>query len=493
MKMKVALIAPPARSNSSRIPFSLLYLASYLEKVDKENVETKIVDIKTGMYKKITKEDKEKLMDEIIDEVISFNPSVVGLTCLVTEVNEVLEIAKSIKEKLNAFVVVGGIHPTLYPQDILFEGTPVDFVVIGEGEKTFSELINAIKDNKPTKEIKGLAWFDKKLVKTECRELMEDIDALHPLPYHKVDMNYYTKVDQSKIRFLPVSSLNVFTTRGCPFNCAFCVASNLWKDSDHKKILRMRSTENVIDELRTLIEKYNIDGIYFLDETFTIDMKRIEKLCDEIIANKLKFVWACETRVNLVSEELLRKMKMAGCIQIDFGIESGSQERLNEMRKGITIEQVEKAFEMCHKVGIRPFGCFMFNLPNETIDDVKKSFNLIKKIKACFYNFAITTPFPGTDIYELVNPKLRVDEYEIFEKATRNLNEPRFRFAKHDLELTKFVSKIERRFNNPTKRLRPFLNRTYVRQILRSKRKPEYVSESFHMFEVAIGKVKQAI
>jgi len=491
--VKVALIVPPSRANSSRLPFSLLCLASYLDKFNR-GVDTKIIDIKIDMYKKLNKKVKEDITDKIVNQVVKFNPTIVGLTCLVTEVSEVINIAKLIKEKMsNVIVVVGGIQPTLFPEDILFKNTPVDFVVIGEGEKTLSEMINAVKNGKPLENIKGLAWFDKKIMKTECRELLEDIDNLHPLPYHKIDMDFYTKVDQSKIRFMPVSSLNLFTTRGCPFNCAFCVAGNLWKNADHKKLVRLRSNKSILNELKMLIEKYKIDAIYFLDETFTLDMKRTEQFCDELIKNKLDFIWACETRVSLVSEPLLKKMKEAGCVQIDFGVESGSQERLNEMRKGITVDQVRKAFEMCHRIGVRPFGCFMFNLPNETVDDVKKSIDLIKEIKACFYNFAITTPFPGTDIYKYVKPKLKVEEYETLEDATRNLKDPRFVFAKHKIEMTPFVSMVEKRFNNPTKRFTPFLNKMYVKQLLRSKRKAEYVSEGFHMFEVAIGKAAKSI
>ncbi len=183
-------------------------------------------------------------------------------------------------------------------------------------------------------------------------------------------------------------------------------------------------------------------------------------------------------------------MKKAGCFQIAFGVESGSQERLNDMKKGITVEQVKKVFKMCHEIGIRPFACFMFNTPNETEEDVKKSIDLIEELKACWYNIAICTPLPGTDIYSYVKPKLTVDEYYKYITAYRVLNDPRFRMAKHNYDLTRLVKLLNRKYNNSMKRalnIFPlFINKEYTKQFIRSKKKSKYLKEIFHIFKILV-------
>jgi anaerobic magnesium-protoporphyrin IX monomethyl ester cyclase len=189
-------------------------------------------------------------------------------------------------------------------------------------------------------------------------------------------------------------TLNIMTSRGCPYMCAYCAGSLIFG-----KTHRYHGTDRVIQELRELKEKYHVDSIQFFDETFTANRQRVIELCDKMIKSKINIEWSCFTRVNLVDKELLSKMKQAGCYLIFYGLESGSQRLLNLIRKGITLEQSMKAVKLTHEAGIETWVSFMFNLPSETKEESEQTINFALAVDPTFVQFPITTPFPGTEMY----------------------------------------------------------------------------------------------
>lgn len=324
--------------------------------------------------------------------------------------------------------------------------------------------------NQDVTHIKGIAYFKEKLIVTEHRPFIKNLDNL-PFPaYELIDMDYYTRPNIRSIRPIFLSQFSVFSGRGCPYNCRFCCNSTIWK-----RTVRFRNYKNVVDEIEYLIKKYSIDGVYILDDTFSLKSKRVLSFCSELKRRKLDIIWGCETRVDIITEELVKAMKEAGCIQIDLGVESGSQKILNNLNKGITVKQIKEAFKLCQKYKIRTYANVMFNTIDETEDDVKKTLDLCKEIKADVYGFAIMTPYPGTDIYNNIKP-LTVDEYPLYDDALEVLH-PRFKFSRHDIDLERTIKDLFKEYRAYRSTISSFSNLKYIQKLIRSKRKKEYFLE----------------
>lgn len=450
-----------------------MYIAASLEKA---GIQTEIIDVKSYYHESMSEEAKQKVVKRILDNVAEIKPVLVGITCLVTEVKEVLDLSNRIKKIVeDTRVAVGGIHPTMYPAEFLYKNSPVDYVVIGEGEQTVPELARAVKGKGDPKDILGIAWLDNgRVCGTAPRSAIENLDEL-PFPqYSKVDAEYYFRPNIHGIRPMLLSTAFIFTSRGCPYRCTFCVNKNVQAIMGSTKLVRSRGVKNVVNEIECLAKEYLIDGFYIWDDTFCLKENYVLEFCKELSNRNLDLIWAAETRVNLVSEDMIQAMRDAGCVQIDFGVESGSEEVLARIKKGITVGQVKNAFHICHNVGMRTFANFMFNTPGETEDDVNKTLCLAREIRADSYNFALTTPFPGTDLYNEIEPKLTVDEYSLLKEAKGTITDPRFKLAKHRLDLSKLVNDANPSFNTLRKRISFVLNRKYFGRMLRSKRKRGY-------------------
>lgn len=474
MSIDVCLISPPSRANSLSMPFGLLYISSYLQKYG--GIKSEIIDFKTALLHPLSDITRHKLKNMILERVVRTRPALAGITCLVTEVKEVLGLCATIKKLAKDTVtVVGGIHPSMYPDDLLHEGSPVDYVVMGEGEETFTELVNAIGKGYGIQDVHSIAWFNgQKVCKTLPRSPINDMDTIpYPL-YDQIDTDYYFCPSINIIRNMFLSTAQIFTSRGCPSRCTFCVNKNLNRIMDYGKPFRQRSVNNVVDEIEYLANRYAVDGFYICDDAFCIRKQFTFDFCAELTRRNLKLIWATETKVNLVSRDMIQVMKEAGCVQLDFGVESGSSEVLKRMKKDITIEQVRNAFSWCHEIGIRPLANFMFNTAGETEDDVQKTLSLAREIDACYYSFNLMIPFPGTDIYEDVQPKLTIDEYDLLANTYNTLSDQRFKFARHDINLDKLVWKAHVSFNSLWRRASFLFNRAYLKQVFRSRIKWKY-------------------
>jgi radical SAM superfamily enzyme YgiQ (UPF0313 family) len=374
--MKILLINPSQHVElfpDVYLPLGIMYVASSLRNAGHH---VKIIDLQ---FDSIT---------NLINELKLFSPDVVGITCTTPTFPLAEQIAKTIKEiNKNIYVVLGGIHATSNPVETL-KSEFIDFVVIGEGEETTVDLLDALQYNKNLKNVKGIGFKENgKIIINPPRPPIENLDEL-PLPaYDLVDMEQYKKYR---------NAIMIFTSRGCPFNCIFCASHLIFG-----KKVRRRSIENVIEELKLLKNKYGITHIAFYDDTFTLDKKYVIELCKRMIEEKLDFKWWCNTRVNTVDEELLRRMKKAGCVEISYGFESGTQRVLDFMKKGITIEQSRKAAEITRKVGIDMHGFFIINFPTERKEEMIKTIKFARELPLKWFRVSLATPYPGTELFEI--------------------------------------------------------------------------------------------
>jgi len=469
-KPVICLVSPTSRATSTVIPHSLLVLDSWL---GGENIPSEIIDIKRNPYMMLRKRDEQAIIDEIIARLKISKPSYVGLTATTPEFLKVMELATKIKAQIGSKIIIGGVHASIQPEDFLQQGSSVDFVVVGDGEETLVELLRMDMRGESLNNVAGLAFRDgKRILMTERRQPFKDLDKLSMLAYHKIDMSYYTKPYRGLIRPLLLRGVHIFTTRGCSYSCTFC--------ANRARVIRMRTVEKVLEEIGFLKNTYDIDGFYILDDTFCIEGQRVSDFTEKLQAMNLGLIWGAETRVNLINDRMLEGMRKSGCLQIDFGVESGSQIVLDRMKKGIKIEQIERAFALCHKNKIRTFANIMFNTPGETDRDVVETIKLLKRIKSSAYGINLTVPFPGTLIYEeYVKNRMTSDEYYLFEHPDiySTIVDPRFRLAEHNMDLDLLYLRQRIRFEI-FKSFMPFsLGRVYLRMLFTSRWKRQYFQE----------------
>ena len=384
--MKVLLINPPYKSDFPQPPLGIAYVASALEKSGQQ------VEILDAPALKLN-------ADEVVKHVLKGSFDIVGITAMTPTIRSAIEVAKKIKDQEKSIIVIlGGAHATVLPEKTLEMFPEINFIIVGEGEVTTPELIEKLEKGKSLKDISGIAYKDNgKIILNPRRPVVENLDEL-PMPaYHLLPIGKYRPHPPHGKR-LPYMAL--ITSRGCPFRCTFC------SKPVHGTKYRAKNAVSIIEEIKFLKDKYGIREILFYDDSFTIDKQRIINLCDEMIKNKIDLPWSCETRVNLVDKELLSKMKKAGCYIISYGVESGNQEILDNIKKDITIEQIRNAFKLTHEEGIDTVSYFMLGCPGETEQTMKQTIDFAKNLNTNFAQFSICTPFPGTELADLVKEEI---------------------------------------------------------------------------------------
>jgi len=333
-------------------------------------------------YKKILGDLNHSIWHEIKQKILDFSPDFIGIqmyTATFKSARNIAEIAKGIDKDIK--IVVGGTHPTLDPVSTLKSGR-YDYAVFGEGEFTFLDLVNG----KEVNEIPGLAYKtnNKTIKKNIRREFIENLNLI-PFPLRSGFINGKDFMDLGAI----------ITSRGCPFECTYCVSPTIWK-----RKVRYRSVNNVLNELEYMKKIYNVDLIRFQDDTFTLNKKRALDLCKGIIERGLNLKWVCETRVDRVDLELLQMMKEAGCIRLKVGVESGSDNILKKVKKGITKTEILRAVSAIKKTGIPLTIFLMLGFPGETDDDVRATIRFANEIEADYNSLSIIAPYYGTEMFE---------------------------------------------------------------------------------------------
>jgi radical SAM superfamily enzyme YgiQ (UPF0313 family) len=301
---------------------------------------------------------------------------------------DAMKTVSLVKEADSAIkVVVGGPHVNLFPEEsISLPG--VDFLVLGEGEETFKDLLDCIDDEPRLKKTPGLVYRRlQETIHTGVRPALSDLDAL---PFPARDLVPYQKYSSLLAKRQPVTT--IFTSRGCPFRCSFCDRPHLGKK------FRARSPLSVVDEMQECV-RMGINEFLVYDDTFTVNRRRVMEICGEISRRRLDIGFDVRSRVDTVDRDMLSALKRAGCQGIHYGVESGSERILKVLNKGIRISRVRDVFRETKKAGLPVLAYFMIGNPSETLEDIQETFRVMRGLKPDYVHMTVLTPFPGTQIY----------------------------------------------------------------------------------------------
>lgn len=299
-----------------------------------------------------------------------------------------------------------GVHVTTTPDSTL-KNSDFQFLIKGEPEITSLELVNALEKKKSLKKVDGISYREKgKIIHNKLRKPLENLDRL-PFPARDLlDNEKYIMPMTHKPYTLLVPS------RGCPHSCVFCTAHHYYG-----KKQRHRSVENIIQEVKEILFKHNLQDIGMWSDTFTLNKKLVMEFCKAVKKENLKFRWYCNSRVDCLDDELVREMASAGCKVMTFGVESLNKEVLEKIKKRITPEQVQRAIKLCKKYKIQSQVHIIFGLPGETKETIRETIHGVLKLKPDYAQFYCAVPFPGTEFYEYAskNSFINTKEWEKYE------------------------------------------------------------------------------
>jgi anaerobic magnesium-protoporphyrin IX monomethyl ester cyclase len=383
--MKILLINPSPSGTLKAAgvlfpPLGLLYIAAYMEK---DNHQVEVRDL--AIQKKKGEIDYEEY-------------DIVGISTDTTRHAQALRIARKAKAS-GCMVVMGGPHPCYVDEQIL-STHKVDFIVRGEGEVTFAELVAALeKKDKRIDSIQGISFLSNgTLIRTPPRPFIEDLDSL-PLPArHLVNLDDYRRTKLGGRDITPL-----ITSRGCPYQCAFCSSSHFsgtrW---------RARSVESVLNELEEIHHRYHFNAVAFVDDLFTLSSKRVIEICRGIVERKLDLWWWYLSRTDLLlrNEEMIKEMVRAGSKAVFIGVESANPDALVELKKGIDVEGTVQAVEMLKRSSVEIHASYILGGLQDTTKTIHETIRFAKRLNTNVAQFCILTPFPGTAIYEKVKDRI---------------------------------------------------------------------------------------
>jgi len=392
--MNMTLINPQLKTWSPNVypPLGLCYIAASLEQAGHD---VAILDMNS-----------QRVSDKSLVKHIEYSP-LVGIGGLVTEYGEVVRLVKVIKKAHEyQIVVLGGPLATTHSEELLV-ASGADVAVIGEGEQTIVELVNAIEQGSSRELIKGIVYQDgDRVVAHPPREPDTNLNSIPHPARHLLDMSRYSThhFKTFGIKVPNIKSTTLISTRGCPYMCTFCakeIGGLKW---------RARSPEDIVNEMRELRNDYDISGFVFNDDTFVVNRKRVIDFCALLEKELPDVIWYCNGRVNLMDEEMIQAMVKSGCVGIAYGIESGNQAILDSVKKAITLEQVERITALTKKHGIHVTGYFMLGILGDTKQTIQETLDFAERLDLDFYGFGITSPIPGTEMYSQAVEKGLVDK-----------------------------------------------------------------------------------
>lgn len=379
-------------------PLGLLALAAYVREYD---YGVQILDCNIR-FKNTDEEFEDYLRNEIVP--IADQLKVIGFTTTTPSVKSCYRMAKVCKRVLpDVKVVFGGAHSSFVPDEAL-DKDYIDAVALGEGEETLKELLDGVA----YKDIRGLAYKETaqegelKFVRTLPRERIKELDEL-PMPaYDLIEMDKYRPILGS---FKRLPAMMMVSSRGCPWSCSFC-------RRPVGKMLTVRSAEKIYAEMKMLSEKYGIKDISFQDDVFTVNHENVFRLCDLLIEKPLDIKWHCYARVDIVSLELLKRMKKAGCWQIMYGVENFNQGVLDTINKGVEVERIYEAIRWTKEAGIEVRICMMVGNPGDTEEIINDNIRILRELNPDYLSMGILTPFPGHDMYNWAMRENRIMTYD---------------------------------------------------------------------------------
>jgi radical SAM superfamily enzyme YgiQ (UPF0313 family) len=390
--MRIAIIAPPyPLEELPSPPLGVTYVAAAFEAA---GAEVKIFDYIVCAY---TKENLEKQLE-------AFRPDVVGATSVTMNFYKAQQILHDVKNyNPEIITMMGGPHVSFTAEDTLRHYPEIDLIVIGEGEDTIAELTPVLKQKNKWQNIRGIAYRSgDEIIITGKRDFITDIDRIPSPSRHLLPISRYRALG------FPVS---LITGRGCPYSCIFCLGRKMVGSK-----VRRRNPKLVLDEIETIIG-YGFDRINIADDLFTSDKERVKEICAGIKERSLKFVWSAFARVDTVNPEVFDLMAQAGCDSVSFGVETGNPEMLKRIKKGIKLEQVYSAVNMCQQAGMIAHASFIIGLPGETKDTLRESDDFAKSTKA-IYGYHFLAPFPGTTVREKIKDydlEIITDDWNLYD------------------------------------------------------------------------------
>ncbi|WP_028324532.1 B12-binding domain-containing radical SAM protein [Desulfatirhabdium butyrativorans] len=393
-------------------------------------------------YHDAVRDDSHPVWQEIRQTLTDFRPDVVGISVLTVETASALKISWLCKEYDSRIPVVwGGIHPTFMTDQVLGYG-PVDMVVRGEGEMTFLELCSRIREgNLNITDIPGLSFKNEanEIIHNAPRPLIKDVDSI---PFPATHLLLYPE----SFHFKSIGSMIV--SRGCPLRCTFCSSRLFWE-----RRVRLRSADNIIQEIQSLQARHHAKYIMFWDDSFSINKEMVIKYCKRFIEAQLNVKWRTATRADLVDDELLCWMKKAGCVKLEIGVESGSPRIQKMIRKDVDNQIVQRAFKLIQKHHIATGAFFMAGFPEETEEDMQMSWDLMKALGIEEIAYNIFDPMPGSELLErcqelgLVPPEPDWAHFDFWPDGFFMKNMTPERFAEKATQIGKWVYAYNNRFS----------------------------------------------
>jgi radical SAM superfamily enzyme YgiQ (UPF0313 family) len=388
--MKILFIYPNIVESPKDISTGLAMLSAVCKKAGHE---TGLIDCTFGISD-----------SKIIEFVKKFKPGLIAITTATNDFDYAVHISSLIKQNFKIPIIAGGFHPTISPEEAISKDC-FDFICIGEGENALLELAHNLEKNKPLDKIKNL-WIKKNkdnkqtIIRNTLMPLIQNLDSL-PFPDREIfDYQKYLEWNHGTATFL--------TTRGCPFQCSYCInhfLTKLYKEMG--KYVRFRSIDNLFSEIKQVIQKYRNDvkNIEFYDDTFTLDKKRIEEFCKRY-PKEIGLSFNINARVNAVNPEIFKMLKQAGCVRVSIGIEAGDPFIRNEiLKRNMTNKQIIDTFHSAKKAGLKTYAFNMVGIPFETQISINKTIELNKNCQPDYVGVSIFNAFKGTEIYKLCQEK----------------------------------------------------------------------------------------
>ena len=390
--MKVALVFPRFAYRSGDPPLGVAYLAGALNSEPGVHVDILDTTFQTWPRRYLARTFGQEQYDIVGISIMS---------SMVTAGSTVAALAKNVKK--DTLVIMGGPHPTVMPEQTL-EDPNVDAVCIGEAEKTFSEIV----ENFPELDgIPGLVYVkDGTIIENEPREPIRNLDSLSPPAWELLPMRAYMRNwFQMDSVARSVLGTSILASRGCPHNCTYCQPT---LRTLFGNVLRKRSPGNVAEEVARLAKDFGLKGFMFQDDTFTIDREWALSVARAVSRRDPGIIWACNARADIVEEDVLREMYKCGLRKINVGVESASQRILDQVyHKRITVDQARHAVHVAKRLGLNVQGYFMLGAPTETVEEVRQTIRLACELPLDDATFSITTPLPGTALYDMTKEMIR--------------------------------------------------------------------------------------
>ncbi len=375
MSLRIALVrARREELNTILPPLGLLYIASRLRQ---DGHQVRVWD--------------DEASAELVHDIASFAPRIVGYSLMSPNYMHTLGLHQRLRRALSkATFGCGGPHPSAMPRETLRD-FGADFVCVGEGEESMAAVASRLGADASLPDLPGVLLPGGDV---PAPAIVGDLDTL-PLPARDlIDMKRHLR-PPGVIRglYLPRTT-GVIASRGCPYRCTFCSVHLV---SGHR--CRRRSVTSVLAELTELVEDYGVEGFYFLDDNFTLDRAWTLTLCEQLSASDLEVKWACQARADGVDKDLLDAMRRAGCVQIEYGLESGSPKVLKRLGKTAPPRSALRQVRATKDAGLRVAAYYLLGTPGETIDDLSLTASLARQARADLSLFYLLSPFPGTELY----------------------------------------------------------------------------------------------